>query len=221
VERASLTPAPYNPRSVSDSQLAAICRSIVEFGIVDPFIARREDGLIIGGHQRYKAIEKLLSGPFKYRNADGKNVAVKYELPDGKVPVVFLEGLTDERTKLLNLSLNRVSGDWEHDALATLLKDLAETTNVDALLVTGFSSAEITDYIDLANEGDNHDFDANGAMPQQSTAAPKLQLDFSSAELRDAVKKAVAATNEKGVLSGDALARLLGISVRKKRKAAA
>ena len=45
-----LRPDVGNPRHISPDELEALTRSIREWGLVDPIIARREDGSIIGGH---------------------------------------------------------------------------------------------------------------------------------------------------------------------------
>lgn len=201
-----LTPAEYNPRTVTDTQLDAICRSIVEFGIVDPLIARKEDGLIVGGHQRYRAIRRLLAGEYKVR---GKKV--EYALPGGKVPVVLVEGLDDDRAKILNLALNRITGDWEHQMLAELLSDLHDKVSEDALLLSGFGPAEIADYLDIADET-GADGNGDGTMPAPPTKAPSITLDFTSKELRDAVKQFVAAATTPGKLGGDVLAEKLGVT---------
>ena len=47
-----LRPDPANPRRISDQELETLTRSIREFGLIDPIIARREDKMVIGGHQR-------------------------------------------------------------------------------------------------------------------------------------------------------------------------
>jgi ParB-like chromosome segregation protein Spo0J len=54
-----LRPDPANPRRISDQELETLTRSISEFGLVDPIIARREDKTVIGGHQRLLAARKL------------------------------------------------------------------------------------------------------------------------------------------------------------------
>jgi ParB family chromosome partitioning protein len=48
-----------NPRRISDWQLEALTRSLQAHGIVQPILARKEDGVIIGGHQRWLAARKL------------------------------------------------------------------------------------------------------------------------------------------------------------------
>ena len=76
----TLRPDPANPRRISDIELEALTRSIQEFGLVDPILARREDMTVVGGHQRLVAARRL-------------------GLPT--VPVIFLE-LSEERARLLD-----------------------------------------------------------------------------------------------------------------------
>ncbi len=76
----TLHPDPANPRRISDAELEALTRSIRQFGLVDPVVARREDGVIIGGHQRLLAARKL---------------GLK------SVPVILLD-LSAEQARLLN-----------------------------------------------------------------------------------------------------------------------
>ena len=47
-----LHPDPANPRRISDEELDALTRSMRTWGVVQPLLARREDGTVIGGHQR-------------------------------------------------------------------------------------------------------------------------------------------------------------------------
>ena len=54
-----LRPDPANPRRISDEELESLTRSIREFGLIDPIIARREDKVVIGGHQRLLAARKI------------------------------------------------------------------------------------------------------------------------------------------------------------------
>ena len=54
-----LRPDLANPRRISDEELESLTRAIREFGFVDPIIARMEDKVVIGGHQRLIAARKL------------------------------------------------------------------------------------------------------------------------------------------------------------------
>jgi DNA modification methylase len=113
--------APYNPRRIDADQLAALGRSMRTFGTVEPIVANRRSGLIVGGHQRVKAAE-----------AEGIET----------LPVVWVD-LDSTREKQLNLALNRISGEWDEPALARVLEELGSA----AIDLTGFGSAEIDELI--------------------------------------------------------------------------
>ena len=115
-----LRPDPGNPRRISDQELETLTRSIREFGLIDPIIARKEDKTVIGGHQRLLAARKL-----GYKT----------------VPVVFAD-LTVEQAHLLNIALNKISGSFDQELLARLLKELQEVPNID-LSLSGFEDDEL------------------------------------------------------------------------------
>jgi len=96
-----LRPDPANPRRISDEELDALERSLRQFGFVSPVLARKEDGIVIGGHQRLVAARRL-------------GLAT--------IPVTYLD-LSMEQARLLNLALNRISGSWDEQLLARLLAD--------------------------------------------------------------------------------------------------
>lgn len=132
-----LKAADYNPREMSPDERASLVRSITEFGFAEPVVARREDGLIVGGHQRVDALRELL------KKKGRKKAAIdKFE-----VPVVWVDGLDDQRAKAMNLALNRIGGEWEYDKLRSVLEDLG----TDKLLTeaTGFGVSEIEDILAL------------------------------------------------------------------------
>src|SRR4030042_1542137 len=58
IEIGNLKPDPANPRRISEQELEALTRSIREFGLIDPIIARNEDRTVIGGHQRLLAARR-------------------------------------------------------------------------------------------------------------------------------------------------------------------
>src|SRR5215216_5938112 len=115
-----LRPDPANPRRISNDQLEALTRSLQEYGFVQPVLARREDATVIGGHQRLLAARRL-----GYKT----------------VPVIFLD-ITPEQAKVLNLGLNKISGDWDQELLARLLFDLKPIEGID-LTLSGFSGDEL------------------------------------------------------------------------------
>lgn len=121
IEIAVLRPDPANPRRIAENELEALTRSIQEFGLVDPILARLDDGTVIGGHQRLVAARKL-----------GLET----------VPVIFLD-LPPEQARVLALALNKISGDWDQELLARLLAELEEVPEVD-LTISGFDEGEIS-----------------------------------------------------------------------------
>jgi ParB/RepB/Spo0J family partition protein len=114
----SLKPDPANPRRISDAELEALTRSISGFGLVEPVLVRKQDKVVVGGHQRLTAARKL---------------GLK------TVPAIFLD-LTPEQAKLLNVALNKISGQFDDELLARLLADLPDESD---LTLSGFTEGEL------------------------------------------------------------------------------
>lgn len=107
----------YNPRKHSKEMLEQLTRSIVEFDMPLPIIANKAESrlnVVIGGHARVK---------------------VAKELGHATVPVVYVDIPDIEKEKALNLKLNKISGEWDFDLLATFDETL--------LTEVGFSSEEL------------------------------------------------------------------------------
>ena len=115
--------APYNPRRISEHDLSSLGRSLKFFGVVEPVIVNRRTGRIVGGHQRVKAAE-----------AEGIET----------LPVVHVD-LDEPSEKQLNLALNRISGDWDEEALSKVLAEL-QAAGAD-LGLTGFKPGEVEKYL--------------------------------------------------------------------------
>lgn len=127
VDPDTLTPAPYNPRSITEDALKRLVSLLDSHGFVDPVIARREDRLLIGGHQRVKANAMRAT-------------------PDAKIPCVFLEGVSDSRAKALNVALNnqQAAGEFVMSDLTTILQEI-DTGEFDVPAFTGFSDTDIAE----------------------------------------------------------------------------
>jgi DNA modification methylase len=150
-----LRPDPFNPRRISDAELEALARSIQEFGLVDPIIARREDRTVVGGHQRLRVARRL---------------GLK------TIPAIYVD-LSEERARLLALGLNRISGAWDEALLARLLADLDDTPNVD-LTLSGFAHDEIGRMLKSLEVREKRDrpesFDLEAAL-EAATADPGVE----------------------------------------------
>ena len=150
-----LRPDPANPRRIGEEELDSLTRSLRQFGFVQPILARREDGVVIGGHQRLVAARRL-------------GLAT--------VPVTYLD-LPIEQARLLNLALNKISGSWDEQLLARLLADLQATPNLD-LSLSGFAEDEIRDLLRSLETRDKAErpesFDLDAAL-EEATRAPRTK----------------------------------------------
>ena len=59
IDPETLKSAAYNPRQISREELNKLIKSIKQFGFVDPALVRKDDNMIVGGHQRVKAALEL------------------------------------------------------------------------------------------------------------------------------------------------------------------
>ena len=151
-----LRPDPANPRRISDQELEILTRSIREFGLIDPIIARREDKMVIGGHQRLLAARKL-----GYKT----------------VPVVLVD-LTADQAHLLNIALNKISGSFDQELLARLLGELKQVPEID-LSLSGFGDEELKKLLKSLDAREKKEriesFDLDGAIKAaQSSPVAKL-----------------------------------------------
>ena len=116
--------------------------NLEEFGLVDPIIINLRNNRIIGGHQRYTALENNYK---RNKQAPPELNLIKL----GDIGWVFenreLKIEDEVHEKALNLSLNKISGEWDYDKLGLLFDDLTET-QFD-LGLTGFDSFEIEQII--------------------------------------------------------------------------
>jgi len=149
-----LRPDPANPRRISDQELETLTRSIREFGLIDPIIARKEDRMVIGGHQRLLSARKL-----GYKT----------------VPVVLVD-LTVDQAQLLNIALNKISGSFDQELLARALGELKQVPEID-LSLSGFGDEELKkllkslDAREKRERLENFDLDAAIKAAQSSPVA--------------------------------------------------
>ena len=125
----TLKPNPHNARTHSKKQIRQIARSISAFGFVVPIVAD-ENRTILLGHGRCEAAK-----------TDGLD----------KVPVIFLEGLSDARKRALVVADNKITENagWDRERLAIELPELAEILIGEDLdiSITGFEPVEIDQII--------------------------------------------------------------------------
>lgn len=127
VKISELKVAGYNPRQINDYQLNRLVECIKGFGMVEPIVIN-QDNTVIGGHQRIKACQKL---------------GIE-DIPCYRV------NLPQNQEKLLNIALNKISGDWDKPKLRAIFEELRiEPIDIE---LTGFDEEEINDLLGLKFE---------------------------------------------------------------------
>ena len=147
-----LKPAAYNPRKKlkpGDAEYEKIKNSIQEFGFADPLVVNA-DMTIIGGHQR---------------------LTVATDLGFTEVPCAVVD-VDKTREKALNIALNKITGAWDENLLADLLKDIQDS-DFD-LGFTGFDPPEIETLFNKVHSKDvqEDDFDVDKALERESFVEP-------------------------------------------------
>lgn len=112
-----LVPNALNPRVMSDRQMAALKKSLLDFGVVELPVVDR-DNKVIAGHQRLVALK--LIGP--------ADAVISVRVPNRK--------LTKKEYDRYLLSSNRISGefDWQK---------LADNFDIDTILASGFEDGDL------------------------------------------------------------------------------
>ena len=121
--------AKYNPRIIYDKEFQNLINSIKEFGFVEPIVVnlrnhadfKEHQWTIVGGHQRYEAAKKI---------------------GHKEVPVLFVD-LTPQKEKILNLALNKITGDFDNAMLSEVMYGLIEEDKLTPNDILGFSGEEI------------------------------------------------------------------------------
>lgn len=114
-----------NPRLNDGGPVAAIVKSIQEFGYTNPILVRKADKRIIAGHTRVKALQ---------------------EIGETHVPVILLD-MTEQQADTYAVADNKLSENtpWDLPKLSEVMAALQEQ-GVD-LELTGFTAAEVGDLL--------------------------------------------------------------------------
>ena len=147
-----LRPASYNPRKKlkpGDKEYQKIKNSITEFGYVEPVIVN-SDMTIIAGHQRATVLTDL-----------------GYE----EIDCVIVE-VDKTREKALNIALNKITGEWNEELLADLIRDLQDS-DFDVSF-TGFEPPEIGQLFNKVHNKDitEDDFDVEEELKKPCFSKP-------------------------------------------------
>ncbi len=146
-----LNPAGYNPRKAlrsGDPEYEKLKRSMEQFGYVELIVVNAANGnTVISGHQR---------------------LTVLTDMGVAEEDCVLVE-LDADKEKALNIAMNKISGEWDKDKLASIITEL-QGQDFDISL-TGFEPAEIDDlFKDSLADGIHDDgFDVAGELEKPAT----------------------------------------------------
>lgn len=149
-----LNPAKYNPRKQlkpGDAEFEKLKRSIETFGYVELIVVNiTNNNTVISGHQRLSVLKHL-----GYTEAE----CVVVEMNE-----------TDE--KALNIAMNKVSGEWNKELLADLIKDL-QSLDYD-ISFTGFDPAEVDQLFNEIHDKQitEDDFDVDKELAEPAMTKP-------------------------------------------------
>jgi len=145
----TVKPYPGNPRQ-NDAAVEAVAKSLREFGFRQPIVVDPE-GVIIVGHTRWKAAQKL---------------GLK------QVPVHVATDLTPAQVKAYRLADNQTAtlAEWNYDLLPLELKDL-QGMDFDISLL-GFSAEDLGALLAPPGNEGLTDPDAVPAPPDEATTKP-------------------------------------------------
>ena len=121
----ALKPYSGNPRRIPEKAIAAVAESIERFGWTQPIVVDA-DGVIVAGHTRHAAAQKL-------------NLAT--------VPVYVAADLTPEQVRLCRIADNRLHelSAWDKAQLGDEILALLGDFDVDELSSLGFEPAELAE----------------------------------------------------------------------------
>ena len=147
-----LIPYEKNPRK-NDEAVEYVANSIKEFGFKVPIVIDK-DGIIVAGHTRYKASQKL---------------GLK------EVPCIVADDLTEEQIKAYRLADNKVSeqSKWDNDLLVEELSDILEIDMEDFGFLSGIDEEEENPY---TMKTDIPQYEIKGEEPELSDLVEEYKV---------------------------------------------
>ena len=152
-----LKPYENNARTHNDEQVLKIAESLLEFGWTNPILADKKNG-IIAGHGRQMAAKLLGSDSLPEHLLQKRGDKSRW----AKVPVIYLEGLTDMQKRAYIIADNKLAemAGWDDDLLQYELNAL----NIEGfdIELTGFKIDDLTiDDIEIEEDTDRLDGDTD------------------------------------------------------------
>lgn len=202
----SLNEATYNPRFISDEEMRSLKASITKHGMVEALVVQKSGMTLIGGHQRLRAMRELAE--------EGR-----YVVPD-KVPCAVLD-VTDSQAKQLNISLNRIGGEFDAHKLGLVLADVLDGPDYDAAPL-GFSQEQVDELVRQATATPEEladQLEREAGEIDIFARSVTLTVPFETVEQRDDAKtKLEALAGRRGEKAGALLLRLVNQALAASKK---
>ncbi len=132
-----LAPAPYNPRRIEPEALAALRRSLAEFGDISGLVWNRRTGHLVAGHQRLDALKREhgdalaveWSDSASGEANDGQSArarAAAVVTPTGERFPVRIVDWDNAKEKAANIAANspHLAGEYIADDLEAIMREL-------------------------------------------------------------------------------------------------
>ena len=149
-----LKPANYNPRTISEKDLRSLVKNMSEFGHLGILIANRKTNNLISEHQRLK-VAKLLKMK--------------------EIAVVWID-VSLRKEKILNIGMNKISGEWDMPMLKDLLEEV--DNGEEDMDMTGFDEVEIEMLMTAFNPTD---IDEQSKLDEKkAVVCPECGCEFTS-----------------------------------------
>ena len=180
----------YNPRRITKEELANLKQSLLDHGAVLNLVVqlKADDGtplVLIGGHQRVRAIREL--------EKEGKARVPEH------VWAVILD-VRDAEAKKLNIALNNIEASFDDYLLGQVLATIRDGLTDSDVAGMGFTMPAVDDLIAGSLSNDDHDNSDASPLPQ----VPTLSISFETADDRDAAKSVLKRLAASGVAPGKA-----------------
>lgn len=113
IMRSQVTPAPYNPRTITKQARAALKANVKKHGVIGGMVWNEFTGNLVSGHQKLDILDELN----KYDSVTNEN---DYSV---KVEVIYCDEKTE---KELNIFFNSPSaqGEWDYDMLRDVIGEI-------------------------------------------------------------------------------------------------
>ena len=197
VALADINFAPYNPRVMPDSEMLSLKASLVKHGFVLNLVVQKDGMILIGGHQRIRALTQLCE----------EN---KQKVPTHAWATVL--DVNDSTAKQLNVALNKIGGEFDPFRLGELLASLGDLQNNDVLAM-GFDDAQVRTLLALvASPSDQADLLEADSEILDSLKVPTITVDFVDVAERDEVRAyfaTVVKSRDKKVRTGTILCEMV------------